>query len=63
MKKVILVSAVALLALASCKKNYVCKYDLLGQEFVIDYPDLDKDAKDVAKTSCEALGGNFTVAL
>lgn len=60
MKKVILVSAVALLALASCKKDYVCTYDVFGIETSIDYPNLEKDLVDDVETTCEAIGGTWS---
>lgn len=56
MKKVFF-AAVAVLALASCKKDYVCKYD---GEVVAEYSGLNKTQKDAAKASCELLGGSLS---
>ena len=56
MKKIILVGAVALLGLASCKKEYTCECTIFG----VKQPDvvLPKASKSDAKTVCEA--GNTT---
>jgi len=56
MKKIILFSAVSLLALASCKKDYTCTVDILGTEVVTDYPGLTKDQAEKNKEACEVIG-------
>ena len=61
MKKVILVSAVALMALASCKKDYVCTYDTILGEYEVEWLDLDKDGKEAAETACDLVDGKLTV--
>ena len=62
MKKVILVAALSMLALASCKKDYVCTYtDGSGDEQTFDYPNLSKTGKEAAEVSCDALDGKLTV--
>lgn len=50
MKKVLLVSAFAVLALASCKKDYVCDCGLVS----VDYNDLKKSEADDARVACES---------
>ena len=49
MKKVLLVAAVAMLALASCKKDYTCDCGIISQ----DYNGLNKDDAATLQTSCE----------
>ena len=51
MKKVLLVSAFAVLALASCKKDYVCDCGILGSS---DYNGLKKSEADDARITCES---------
>jgi len=50
MKKVLLVSAFAVLALASCKKDYECDCGAFG---TTTYNDLSNDDADVAQAACE----------
>ena len=56
MKKVIFLAlAVIGLSLTSCKKDYICKYEVGGVTFTKDYPDQDKDGADAAKAECDTL--------
>lgn len=58
MKKV-LFAAVAVLALASCKKSYTCKFsDSSSAE--ITYTDLNKAEAEAAETSCQLAGGSWS---
>jgi|GEM_PF-877762 len=50
-------AAVAVLALASCKKDYTCKYEGYETE---TYTGLNKTQKDVAKSACELGGGTWS---
>jgi len=52
MKKMIVLGAVALLALASCKKDYTCDCGIISQ----DYNDINKDDAETLKASCETGG-------
>jgi hypothetical protein len=54
MKKVLLVSAFAVLALASCKKDYTCSCKTLGTETSTT---TINDTKAKAEDKCAALGG------
>jgi hypothetical protein len=62
MKRVVLVAAVAMLSLASCKKDYVCTIDLpIFGEVETDYKDLtSSEAKD-GKSDCESVSGVWSV--
>lgn len=63
MKKVLGVAAFAVLgmvALSSCKKDYVCKWTAGGAEYSQDYPGLDKSAADAAETNCKNIGGTWS---
>lgn len=61
MKKLLVLGLVfgGLAVMSSCKKDYTCTYDLLGAEFVQDYPDLDKDQADAAEAGCKLLSGTW----
>jgi len=48
----IVLGAVALLALASCKKDYTCDCGIISQ----DYNDINKDDAETLKASCETGG-------
>ena len=52
MKRIVLVAAVAMLALASCKKDYVCT--VAGVE--VPYKNLSKSDAETLQTACEAGG-------
>ncbi len=58
MKKVMF-AAVAVLALASCKKSYTCKFsDSSSAE--ITYTDLNKTEADAAESACKMAGGSWS---
>jgi hypothetical protein len=61
MKNLFILTVFALIALTSCKKDYVCSFD--DNEFIqdVEYKDLDKDEAAAAKASCELLGGDWSV--
>lgn len=59
MKKVFF-AAVAVLALASCKKDYVCKVEAFGISVEQEYPGLNKDDAKTAENSCKAGGGTWS---
>lgn len=58
MKKIILVGAVALLGLASCKKDYTCECtttsDFMGQKSTATVSATINDTKSKATDACEA---------
>ncbi len=60
MKKIILVGAVAMLGLASCKKDRTCEctYDLAGETETIEYT-IPSSTKSDAKSLCDvySIGG------
>ncbi|RYM35110.1 hypothetical protein ERX46_06960 [Brumimicrobium glaciale] len=60
MKKVLFIGMIfGGLALTSCKKDYVCKFD--SAFFAdVEYPDLKKSQADTAETQCKAAGGTWT---
>ena len=60
MKNLFILTVFALIALTSCKKDYVCSFDdsLIPD---VKYNDLDKDEAEAAKASCELLGGVWSV--
>lgn len=65
MKKLLLFGAVALVGLTSCKKDYNCTCDILGQVTVIP---LENTSKDDAQSACDAenlaaslVGGSCTL--
>ena len=61
MKNLFILTVFALIALTSCKKDYVCSFDdssFLGD---VEYKDLDKDEAEAAKDACELLGGDWSV--
>ena len=59
MKNVLLVSALALLGLSSCKKNYTCEciqtIDLMGQKTNQTVTTPIKDTKSNATDACKAM--------
>lgn len=59
MKKVFF-AAVAVLALASCKKDYTCKIEVAGISTSQDYEGLDKDEAKSAESACELAGGKWS---
>ncbi len=61
MKRVVLVAAVAMLALASCKKTYVCKYKVGTLDQEITYKDVKKSGKAAVETACDLVSGTLTV--
>jgi len=56
MKKIILVGAVAMLGLASCKKERTCEcsFDFLGEKSTESYT-IPKASKSDATEACDAL--------
>lgn len=58
MKKV-LFAAVAVLALASCKKEYTCKYPSLLPDVKYSEKDYTQEQLDMYKMACEAAGGTW----
>jgi hypothetical protein len=54
MKKVLLVSTFALLALASCKKDYICTCTTSGNGASASSTETITDTKKNAKATCEA---------
>ena len=63
MKKIALFSAFAVLTLVSCTKDYTCTYDdILGDEQVINYPNLDKDDVEAGEAACDILNGVWAIA-
>ncbi|MGV6861400.1 MAG: hypothetical protein ACWA41_06490 [Putridiphycobacter sp.] len=59
MKKVLLVSAFAVLALASCEKDYSCTVTVFGSEIKSDYNNLNKEEAADQKEACESVGGEW----
>jgi len=59
MKKVLLVSAFAVLALASCKKDYTCECTAAGAKATYQLKDVKK--KDAQK-SCDTAGATWITA-
>ena len=61
MKNLFILTVFALVALTSCKKDYVCSFE--DNSIIPDqkYNDLDKDEAEAAKASCELLGGVWSV--
>lgn len=53
-------AAVAMLSLASCKKDYVCTWEAGGTSLTQDYPGLDKTAAEAAETNCKNIGGTWS---
>lgn len=62
MKKVIAFAAVAMVALASCKKDYTCTctYDLMGESMSVDAPLNDMKKKD-AEEACDAADATYSM--
>ena len=60
MKNLFILTVFALLALTSCKKDYVCSFD---SELIpdVEYNDLDKDEAEAAETACELVDGDWSV--
>jgi len=70
MKKAILIGGLGVfgvIALASCKKDYVCECDVDGQELNVAIQDAKKkdaqDACDAAETTYSSGGGSATCTL
>ncbi|GAA0876647.1 hypothetical protein GCM10009118_30570 [Wandonia haliotis] len=59
-KFVFAAAAVAMLSLASCKKDYVCTWEADGVSLSQDYPGLDKDAAEATETTCKNAGGTWS---
>ena len=63
MKKLILAGSFAVLgivALSSCKKDYVCKYTSNGIEYTSECVDCTSSQKSAFETSCSLSGGTVT---
>lgn len=52
--------AVVGFTMMSCKKDYMCTWDVGGSEFTQEYNDLDKDEADAAESACNLVDGTFT---
>jgi len=59
-KFVLAVAAVAMISLASCKKDYVCTWKVGDNTYTQDYPGLKKDAAKAAETNCKNVGGTWS---
>lgn len=59
MKKV-LFAAVAVLALASCKKTYTCTVKSGDVSSTVEYPDLNKAEAETAESACKSIGGTWS---
>ena len=64
MKKVLALSALAILAtvsLSSCKKDYTCTLSTPGMsDTVVSYNQLTSDQASTAKSSCTAASGKWS---
>lgn len=63
MKKVLLAGSFAVLgivALSSCKKDYVCKYTSGGVEYTNECTGCSSSQKSAFETSCSLSGGTVT---
>ena len=63
MKKVLGVAAIAVLgvvALASCKKDYVCTYTFNGAEYTNECTGCNKTQKEAFEANCALSGGTVT---
>ena len=65
MKKLLLIASFAVIGLTSCKKDYNCTCNILGQTTVIPF---ENTSKDDAQTACDAenavaqlVGGTCTL--
>jgi hypothetical protein len=65
MKKVLVVAAVAMMALVSCKKDYTCDCTVLGQTSSTEFKDVKKkdaqEACDEASVALTILDGSCTL--
>lgn len=61
MKKLLLVGAVAVLGLASCKKDYTCTYtyDVLGTEYTASVDCLKCSKSDIEEIESVGYGDNY----
>ena len=57
MKNLFILTVFALIALTSCKKDYVCSIGGID----VQYPDLDKAEAEAAETACESVDGDWSV--
>ena len=60
MKNLFILTVFALIALTSCKKDYVCSYDDASFPDV-QYNDLDKDEAEALEVFCALGGGDWSV--
>ena len=65
MKKLLVIAVIAIVGLASCKKDYNCSCTILGQTTVSEFKDVSKDdaqqACDEADAAAQLLGGSCTL--
>lgn len=60
MKKIFFLGlAIVALTMASCTKDYMCTWDVGGEEFTQNYNDLDKEEADAAEAACNLVSGTF----
>ncbi|MBI2259709.1 MAG: hypothetical protein HYU67_12545 [Flavobacteriia bacterium] len=59
MKKVLVIAALGVFVLASCKKDYVCKCTIDGETYTYD---LGKIKKKDAKDACDSAGSIWLLA-
>ena len=52
--------AVVGLTMMSCKKDYMCTWQVGANEFTQEYKDYDKDDAEQAEKACDIVGGTFT---
>lgn len=60
MKKV-LFAVIAIAALASCKKDYECRFTIGGSSYSQDYYDLTSAQADAQEVACTDAGGVWAV--
>ncbi len=65
MKKLLVIAVIAVVGLASCKKDYTCSCTILGQTTVSEFKDVTQsdaeEACDEADAAAQLLGGSCTL--
>jgi hypothetical protein len=61
MKKLLILTVFALVALTSCRKDYVCTFEDNPIIPSLQYPDLTKSEAAELQDACEASGGVWSV--
>ncbi len=61
MKKIIGVLMISFLGLLSCKKDYVCSYQVNGFDTKIEYDGLTTNQADSFKGNCDKLNGVWSI--